>query len=85
MTDGGLPSQQELNRWLSQHRDALKQQRKSGGIRPDFIVKLGSACEALDRAGRHEDALRVIDLAVEGVMYVRTLGQKCIYPTWREK
>ena len=65
----------------------LNLQRSSSGVQAALIVELGSTYEALDDKGRYEDALKVVDLAVEGVRYVRdaTARVDLSYEVWKSK
>lgn len=77
----------ELSRWLEEQRRAIKKQRKSGRVAPELIEQLGHRYQELEDRYCNEEALEVIEVAFEGLRYVKQpkANQSLSYRAWRSK
>lgn len=82
-----MPTPSGLRQWIAEHKRVLHLQRRSGGVQASLIVKLGLTYEALDDEGRYEDALKVVNLAIEWVGYVSDPAARVdlSYEMWKSK
>ncbi len=49
----------------------IKRQRRSGRVNPDLIQKLGPIYQDLENRGEYVEALKVVEVAFEGLRYVK--------------
>ena len=61
----------ELSRWLDHKRAEIKRQRRSGRVDPGLVEELGNKYQELENRGSYEEALEVIEVAFNGLKYVK--------------
>ncbi len=76
----------ELTRWMEQQRKVIKKQRRTR-VDPGLIERLGDKYQWLEDRYYHEEALEVIEIAFEGLKYVKQpiARQVLSYRAWRSK
>ena len=70
MANLGPEERAELTRWLDQQRKLIKKQRRSG-VDPGLIEQIGDMYQDLENRYCHQEALEVIEVAFEGLRYVK--------------
>jgi len=72
---------------LDQTRMQIKRQRRSGRVDPDLIQKLGPIYQDLENRGEYVEALKVVEVAFQGLRYVKhpRARQELSHRFWRGK
>jgi hypothetical protein len=68
-------------------RKEIKKKRRSGRVDPRLIEELGHRSQELEESGCYTEALKVIEVAFEGLKYVKQprAQQSLSYKVWRSK
>jgi tetratricopeptide (TPR) repeat protein len=76
-----------LQRLLDHTRTQIKRQRRSGRVDPNLIGELGPIYQDLENRGEYVEALKVVEVAFQGLRYVKhpRARQELSYRFWRAK